>query len=47
MANRVKGEGGYDKHGNYIRFRITINDKSKEFFGKTKKEAHDKYLRYI
>lgn len=47
MANRVKGEGGYDKHGNYIRFRITINGKSKEFFGKTKKEAHDKYLRYI
>lgn len=47
MANRVKGEGSYDKHGNYIRFRIHINGKSKEFFGKTKKEAHDKYLIFI
>lgn len=50
MSRRTKGEGSWSKvtiHGTeYHMYRNTINGKRKSFYGKTKKEALEKFKRY-
>lgn len=50
MSKRVDGEGSWSKvtikDNEYFLFRIFINGKRKSFYGKTKKEALDKYKNY-
>lgn len=47
MAKRVNGEGSYCVRGDTVRFRITIDGEQKQFYGKTKQSAYNKYLEYI
>ena len=51
MNKRANGEGSWStttiNNITYYMFRITINDKRKSFYGKTKKEALNKYKKYI
>ena len=50
MSRRAKGEGSWTEvtiRGNkYFMYKININNKRKSFYGKTKKEALDKYKAY-
>lgn len=51
MSKRANGEGSWSikKNGDrvYQMYRITIDGKQKSFYGKTKKEALEKYNKYI
>lgn len=51
MSRRAKGEGCWIERANkekiYFEFRIKIDGKSKSFYGKTKKEATQKYKDYL
>lgn len=50
MARRVKGEGSWDKKNingiQYERFRKIYNGKTKEFYGRTKREVQEKIKRF-
>lgn len=51
MNRRARGEGSWSKvnirNTEYFMFRININDKRKSFYGKTKKQALEKYKKFI
>ena len=47
MAKRVNGEGSYYVRNDTVKFIITINGERKQFYGKTKQSAYNKYIEYV